>query len=359
MKFIFVSCFLFSALINAHSQPSTNLADEKTFLLGNFHLESGVTLPNAFIKYVTYGSLNKEKSNAILLPSFFTSDYRGYNAVIGSGKALDTTKYFLILSELFANGHSSSPSNTPAPFNGPLFPFVSIRDNVNATYALVTKQFQLRKLKSVIGFSMGAEQAFQWAVSYPEVVQSIVVYCGTAKTYPHGYVRLESAISALKADEDWNKGYYQKPPLKGLKAWSLHWASWFLSQEWYRKEMYKQMGFPTVDSFLNARIKGDEGIDANDRISQAITWEKHDISQTAPFNGNIEKALAAIKCRVLYMPSQTDLYFPLTDAEYEKDFIPNVEFVPIPSIWGHFAGAGRNPEDNQFLNTKIRAFLLR
>ena len=159
MKFIFVSCFLSLTLINVHSQTSTNSVDEKTFLLGNFHLESDVTLPNAFIKYVTYGSLNIEKSNGILLPSFFTSDYRGYNAVIGSGNALDTTKYFLILSELFANGHSSSPSNTPAPFNGPLFPFVSIRDNVNATYALVTKQFQLRKLKSVIGFSMGAEQA--------------------------------------------------------------------------------------------------------------------------------------------------------------------------------------------------------
>src|SRR3954463_16187964 len=103
MKVIFIFCF-FSILvfINAHSQPSTNSAEEKTFLLGDFHLESGVTLPNAYIKFVTYGSLNKEKSNGILLPSFFTSDYRGYNAIIGDRKALDTTKYFLILSELFA-----------------------------------------------------------------------------------------------------------------------------------------------------------------------------------------------------------------------------------------------------------------
>src|SRR3954471_22189569 len=126
MKLIFIFCFFYLFFIKAPGQPSTNSAKEKTFLLGDFLLESGITLPNAYIKYVTYGSPNKQKSNAILLPSFFTSDYRGYNAIIGSGKALDTAKYFLILSELFANGHSSSPSNTPAPYNGPLFPFVSI-----------------------------------------------------------------------------------------------------------------------------------------------------------------------------------------------------------------------------------------
>ncbi len=359
MKSIFVFLLLVCAGINIYSQTSPNDLKEKTFQLGDFRLENGVVLPKAFIKYVTYGSLNRDKSNAILLPSWYSSDYNGYNFLIGTGKALDTTKYFLILSELFANGHSSSPSNTPPPFNGPLFPITSIRDNVKATYELITKQFELTQLKAVIGYSMGAQQAFQWALSYPQAVEFIVAYCGTAKTYPHGYVRLESAISTIKADTAWNNGFYLTPPLKGLRAWSLHWASWFLSETWYRKELYKEMGFPTVDDFLNWRIKSDEVSDANDRIAQAITWEKHDISKTKPFNGDIEKALEDIKCKVLYMPSQTDMYFPIGDAEYEKQFIPKVEFVPIPSIWGHLAGVGINPEDNDFLNAKIGSFLSR
>lgn len=357
MKTFILSCLFITAFSRGMGHPLDDAGIEKTFWLNDFLLESGVTLPKAYIKYVTYGSLNKNKSNAILLPSWYGADYNGYNFLLGKGKSLDTTKYFVIHSELFSNGHSSSPSNTPPPYHGQHFPFTSIRDNVRATFELVTKRLGLIRLKAVVGFSMGAQQAFQWAVSHPEMVQSIVAYCGTAKTYPHGYVRLESAIATIKADSAWKNGDYATPPHKGLQAWALHWASWFLSQQWYKMNLYKQLGFQTVDEFLAARIKAEQTIDANDRIAQAITWGKHDISQTSPFNGNIEKALAAIQCKVLYMPSQTDLYFPISDAEYEKQFIPKVQFVPIASVWGHLAGAGLNPVDNDFLNAQIRAFL--
>jgi homoserine O-acetyltransferase len=82
------------------------------------------------------------------------------------------------------------------------------------------------------------------------------------------------------------------------------------------------------------------GADANNLILQMRTWERHDVGNTAPFHGDVESALRSIKARVLYMPSQTDLYFPVTDARYEAGFIPHCEFVPIPSLWGHPAGAG-------------------
>jgi homoserine O-acetyltransferase len=71
----------------------------------------------------------------------------------------------------------------------------------------------------------------------------------------------------------------------------------------------------------------------------------------------VEKALRSIKVPFLYMPSETDLYFPLTDARYEAQFIANVSLVPIPSLWGHTAGAGSNPEDEKFLNDTIGKFL--
>jgi homoserine O-acetyltransferase len=359
MKFIFSFYFLFYAGINIYCQTSTNAVKEKTFQLGDFRLESGIVLPKAYIKYVIYGSLNKEKSNAILLPSWYGADFTGYDGIIGKDKALDTSKYFLILSELFANGHSSSPSNTPPPYNGPLFPSISIRDNVKATHELIIQEFKLQKLKAVIGLSMGAQQAFQWAVSYPDMVERIVANCGTAKTYPHGYIRLESAINTIEADSAWNNGFYNAPPKKGIKAWTYHWLSWFLSQEWYRKEMYKQWGYPTLDSLVNAFTKRFEEKDANNMISQARTWQKNNIAETPGFDGNIENTLKTIKCKVLYMPCVTDLYFPLEDAEYERKFIRNVEFAPIPSLWGHLASGGRDPKDNQFINGKINTFLSR
>jgi homoserine O-acetyltransferase len=103
------------------------------------------------------------------------------------------------------------------------------------------------------------------------------------------------------------------------------------------------------------RIGGDA--DPNDLILQARTWQAHDVGKTPGFGGDVEKALRSIKAQVLYMPSETDLYFPLGDAKYESGFIPRVTLLPIPSLWGHPAGAGRSPADKAFLNEKIGAFV--
>ena len=97
--------------------------------------------------------------------------------------------------------------------------------------------------------------------------------------------------------------------------------------------------------------------DANDYILQCRTWEKHDVGTTPGFDGRLERALQSIKTPILYMPSETDLYFPITDARYEAAFIPGVTFRPIPSLWGHTAGAASNPADAKFLNENIGKFL--
>jgi homoserine O-acetyltransferase len=87
------------------------------------------------------------------------------------------------------------------------------------------------------------------------------------------------------------------------------------------------------------------------------TWEKNDVGATPGFGGDEQKALRSIKADVLFMPSETDLYFPVTDARYEAQFIPHCRLLPIPSLWGHPAGAGAGPGDAKFLNDNIGAFL--
>jgi homoserine O-acetyltransferase/O-succinyltransferase len=99
------------------------------------------------------------------------------------------------------------------------------------------------------------------------------------------------------------------------------------------------------------------GADANDLILQMHTWEEHDIGSTPGFGSDVKKALASIKVPVLYMPSASDLYFPVEDARYEARFIPHVTLLPIPSLWGHTAGAASNPADAKFLNEHIGAFM--
>jgi homoserine O-acetyltransferase/O-succinyltransferase len=343
--------------------PMQNVAtpsdpQRKTYPLGDFRLESGVTLPNATLAYATFGALNAARDNAILIPSWYGADYHGYDFLIGAGRALDPAKYFLVATEMFANGFSSSPSNTPPPFDGPSFPAIAIRDNVEAARRLLTAELGVTHLRAIVGFSMGAEQAFQWAVSHADFVTDIVAYCGTAKTYPHGVVRLEGAISALTADAAFKDGHYTSPPMKGLTAWSRHWAGWVWSQEWWRRELFKPQ-WATVDEVLAARMVRDAVRDPNNLIAQARTWQRHNVGDTPGFNGDHERALASIVARVLYMPSETDLYFPLGDAKYESQFIKQVTLTPIPSLWGHSAGSGGNPIDNEFLNEQIRRFLAR
>jgi homoserine O-acetyltransferase len=129
------------------------------------------------------------------------------------------------------------------------------------------------------------------------------------------------------------------------------------SQEWWRRELYKSQG-ATVDAVIAGRVARDAGRDANNLIAQARAWQRHDVG-TTPGAGDLEKALRAIRARVLYMPCETDLYFPIGDARYEQQFFARSTFMPIPSLWGHSAGGGGSAADARFINEQIAAFLAR
>ncbi|MGD1096239.1 MAG: alpha/beta fold hydrolase [Bryobacteraceae bacterium] len=359
MKPLILPLILSQALFaQTATRNASDAAERHEFVISNFKTESGVTLPQARIVYGTYGHLNAAKDNAVLMPSHYMANYHGYEWLIGPGRALDTSQLFLVTTEMFGSGNSSSPSNTPEPYHGPRFPVTTIRDNVEAVHRLLTEELKITHLRALIGFSMGAEQAFQWAVSYPTFADRIVATSGTAKCYPHGVVRLEGQIAALTADIAFQGGDYTAPPQKGLEAFSIVWAGWLYSQEWWRRDLWRN-GVPegtTFDQAL-ARFRTRFKADANDYILQARTWQRHDVGTTPGFGGDVERALRSIKVPILYMPSETDLYFPIGDARYEAAFIPGVTLMPIPSLWGHTAGAASNPADGKFLNENIVRFL--
>ena len=377
MKLRLALLFAVATALSAQEAKSPLSPERHEYLLHNFRTESGTVLPEVHLVYGTYGHLDAAADNAILLPSHYMANLRGYEWLMKTPQypagALDPDKLFLITSELFGNGRSSSPSNTPEPFHGPRFPVLTIRDNVNAVHQMLTEELHIRHLKAVIGFSMGAQQAFQWAVSYPGFMDRIVATSGTAKTYGHGIVRLEGQIAAITADATFAKGDYASPPAKGLEAFAVVWTGWLYSQEWWRQELWRQSGKPgmTLDQFIdNRRHHFIPGADANDLILQMRSWQSNNVGNTpvsasgaAPadthpaFAGDERAALASIKVPVLYMPSATDLYFPLTDARYEAQYLHRVTLLPIPSLWGHPAGAGASPADKDFLNTDIAAFL--
>lgn len=167
------------------------MADYEIFELGDIVLQSKQTIRGARLAYKTYGTLNAAKDNVIVYPCWYSGTHLENEWLIGPGKALDPDRYFIIVPNMFGNGLSSSPSNTPAPFNGPRFPKVTAYDNVVQQHRLVTEVFGIKRIKLVTGWSMGALQTFHWGAIFPDMVERILPFQGSAKCSRHNFVFLE------------------------------------------------------------------------------------------------------------------------------------------------------------------------
>ena len=335
------------------------MTDYQIFELGNWRLRGGATLRGARLAYKTYGALNAAKDNAIVFPTFFGGQHYQNEAIIGPGQALDPDKYFIIVPNMMGNGLSSSPSNTPPPYDRARFPSVSLYDNVTSQHRLVTELFGIERIPLVVGWSMGAQQTYQWGALYPDMVERIAPICGSARTSRHNFVFLEGVKAALTADDAWANGWYEKPPTKGLRAMGRVYAGWAVSQAFYREEVYLDIGYSSLEDYLVAFWEGRRlGADANDLLAMINTWQRGDISANDKYNGDFARALGAIAARAIVMPGRTDLYFPPEDNEIEVSMMPNAEFRPIESIWGHLAGGpGFNPPDAAFVDAALRELL--
>ncbi|HEY8318171.1 MAG TPA: alpha/beta fold hydrolase [Amnibacterium sp.] len=335
------------------------MADEPRFLtVRDFPTESGVVLPEARLAYRTFGSPDAARG-AVLVPSHFMAGAADNEWMIGAGLSLDPAEYFIVATELLGNGVSSSPSNTPAPFDGPRFPVTTIRDTVELLRRLLVEELGIPHLTAVVGFSMGAMQAFQIAIGLPGLADRIVALAGTARCYPHGVARLEGQLAALFADPVFAGGEYTEQPAAGMEAFGTVWAAWLYSQQWWRDELWRETDPEATFESTMREFREDflPGADANDVVLHCRTWQQHDVGTTPGFGGDTRAALASIRVPVLVMPGETDLYFPVVDARFEAEDVPGATFLPIPSLWGHPAGAGASPADQEFVNSAIRRFL--
>ncbi len=333
--------------------------DHEVFDLGDIVLRQGATLRDAKLAYKTYGTLNEEKSNAVVYPTWYSGRHWENEWLIGEGMALDPNEYFIIVPNMLGNGLSSSPSNTPPPYDKARFPRVTVYDNVSVQHRLVTEHFGIEKLALVTGWSMGAGQTYQWAVSYPEMVPRILPFCGSAKTSVHNIVFLEGVKAALTADAAWNHGWYDEQPMKGLRAMARVYAGWGFSQAFYWDRAYEEMGYSSLEDFLVGFWEGFflDGRDANNLLTMLWTWQNGDIGKTPGFDGDFERALGAIEAKAIVMPAEKDLYFPPEDEEYAVKRMPNAQLRVIPGVWGHFAGGGLNPEDIEFIDNGLKELL--
>lgn len=335
------------------------MSDYHVFEVGDLHLQSGANLRKAKLAYQTYGTLNADKSNAIVYPTWYSGRHWENEWLIGPGMALDPERYFIIVPNMFGNGLSSSPSNTPQPWDRARFPHVTMYDNVLAQQKLVTEKFGIQRLALVTGWSMGAGQTYQWAVAFPDLVARIAPFCGSSVTSAHNKVFLDSVKAALTADDAWRDGWYERQPTKGLRAMARVYAGWGFSQAFYWQRLYERMGYGSLEDFLIGFWEGFflDDRDANNLLAMLWTWHNADVGRTPGFDGDTVAALRSIKAKAIVLPAEKDLYFPPEDERWASQFIPDAELRVIPGVWGHFAGGGQNPTDTRFIDAAIKELL--
>jgi homoserine O-acetyltransferase len=337
------------------------MPDYEVFEAGNVVLQSGLTYRGARLAYKTFGTLNADKSNVIVHPTSYGAQHTDLEWAVQPGKALDPTKYFIVIINKFGNGVSSSPSNSPPPFDRGRYPQFTMTDNVRVQQRLMGEVFGVERIKLVYGFSMGAQQAYHWAALFPDQVERIAAICGSAKTSPHNFVFLEGVKAALTADQAWQDGWFATPPTRGFQAMGRVYAGWGLSQAFYREEVWRKVGFSSLEDFLVGAWEGNfRRRDANDLLAMLWMWQHANISANELYGGDLDRALGAIEADAMIMPCETDLYFTVEDNRREVARMKRAELRPIPSIWGHRAGNPvASPEDAAFIDKAVIELLAR
>lgn len=352
------------------------LVVKKAFELKEYVTVSGQKIAPVRIGYETYGNLNPNKDNVILVCHHFsgTSHAAGkysaaekvpgyWDSVIGSGKPFDTDKYFIISTDTISNINVKDPMVTttgPASINpatgkpyGMSFPVITIKDMVRIQYELI-KSLGIKKLKCVTGASMGGIQTLEWAASYPDVVEKAIPVIATPKAYAWTVAWLKLWADAVMLDPKWNKGdYYGKEePVDGV-AYSLKLITLIARSPWWaekafdrkpadpKKDPFSEIGnkYLVEDALDKAGLGRAKLSDANSLIYLAKANQLHDIGFGY---GSYEEALKKIKSKVLLVPSQTDiLIYPYNSREFAEALNKaggNASFFEIPTWEGHIGG---------------------
>jgi homoserine O-acetyltransferase/O-succinyltransferase len=293
------------------------VAEDHVLELGNLELELGGTLTDVRLAYRTHGSLAAARDNAILFPHMYSGTPASLDGWIGPGRPLDPERWFVICPGQLGNGSSSSPSNTSGEF-----PELTIGDDVAAQHLLVADHLGVGRLELVVGFSMGAQQAYEWAVRFPGAVRRLAVFAGLARTTPANDLLVAVSAEALQTG--------------GTRQHAHYWAATGLSAELFRKEGWRGAGFESLEDLVTRLFEDDYGRFAvADLLCQLGKWRRADISRHT--GGNLGAALGRISARTVVAAFSHDAWFPVADCEVEQRLIAGSELRVVESLWGHYA----------------------
>ncbi len=351
MRLLLVAALLFSMPARAEE------AGLQRYAIGDLPLESGEVIHDFNIAYMTEGTLNAAKSNAVLMVTAIGGNHHRIDFLIGPGRGLDTDKLFVIKTDAIGNGLTTSPSTSVAQ-HGPDFPHFTIRDMVESQYRLL-QHLGIEHLVVVAGASMGGMQTLQWGVSHPAMMDALVALTPMARTTPWSIAVNHATRRALMLDPAFQSGRYTAQPEAGwrMRADVLQVLA-TRTPEAMRMQFPDPMAvLPWIEGQENAVVKS--GFDANDWIAQTWAYDRHNVGDTLPaFSGDPMQALHTVRARALLMSGELDLYNPVENGIAAAAAIPGGRHVTIPSMQGHVAASpGFAARDLMFINATVQDFL--
>jgi homoserine O-acetyltransferase len=330
-------------------------------------LDGGATLAPVEVAYETYGALNAQKSNAILIMHAFSGDAHAagispetgkpgwWDNMIGPGKAFDTNKYFVICSNILGGcrgttGPASINPATGCPY-AMSFPVITIRDMVRLQKMLVDR-LEIPRLLSLSGGSMGGMQALEWAVSYPDSVVSTIPIATTARHSAQQIAFNEVGRQAIIADPDWNDGNYYDahPPARGLAVARMVGHITYMSDDSMREKFGRRLrgknsfGYDfdvdfEVESYL--RYRGNEFVSRFDANSYLYITKAMDYFDLSSGNGSLAAAFERAKARFLVISFSSDWLYPSYQSQEIVRALRSrnvdVAYCELPSNYGHDA----------------------
>lgn len=322
--------------------------DYELVSVGRLDLEEGGTIPDCQLAITTWGTLSAAKDNAILIPTWYSGTHQIWRDVyVGPGHALNPETYFIVAINQIGNGLSISPHNA-AGANAAIamasFPRVRIGDDVVAQERLLREHLGIERLQLVVGGSMGAQQTYEWAVRFPDKVLRAAAIAGTAKNTPHDYLFTETLNEAIWSDPGWNGGAYASHAevATGLKRQARLWAVMGLSTEFWKQELWANLGFASKEAFLTDFLEPYfAAMDPNALLTMAWKWQHGDVTRHT--DGDLAAALGRITAKTFVMPIDEDMFFPVRDCKAEQQLIKNSELRVIEDPHGHLALFGVMP----------------
>lgn len=343
------------------SQAVAQTSSVQTCQLGDLRLESGAVIPNARMTYITHGTLNTERSNVILSIHGLRGNRDAQSFLAGPGRALDTTKYFVIQPDTLGVA-SVDPNATTSPTRSGMnmrFPRFTIRDMVQAEYRLMTECLNIRHLVAVTGISMGGNGALQWAVSYPDFMDAVIPVVPMARASSQTAFIWELARQAIMLDPKWRDGDYpaDDPPRRGTGVGINIQNAFGFSPESF-SEMYGDRA--SVDRFVATSSEQlGNTTQARDWVYRTWAIVDHDIAAAPPFNGNLRAAARSIKARLLLIPNCFDqLHTPGAGGVMELAAnAPDAKIVDIDDILGHSGNS--SPRGVTVITAEVQSLLQR